>query len=107
MCLYSRRLENGGDIDRRAESSSTMVAELGLELELIVVVLVSSALARVGFEVVVRSADAMANVCSCRNCLRFGDDLDGAGGDVVDGSSSACASKHVLFANHGDGMQLR
>ena len=46
----------------------------------------------------------MANVCCCRKSLRFGD-LDGR--DVVgaSSSSSACASKHVLFANDGDGTR--
>lgn len=86
-----------------------MAVALELELELIVVVLVSSALARNGDDVHVvvdsRSADAMANVCCCKNSLRFGD-LVGAGDDWADVSSSACASRLVVFANDGDGTRL-
>ena len=73
---------------------------------MVVLLLVSSALARWGDDaaVVVRSADAMAKVCCCRKSLRFGD-LDGRDVVGVSSSSSACASKHVLFANDGDGTR--
>ena len=47
----------------------------------------------------------MAKVCCCRKSLRFGD-LDGRDVVGVSSSSSACASKHVLFANDaGDGTR--
>ena len=101
-CLYSRRLENGGDIDSRAESSSTIVAVPELKL---VVAVVSAALARAGDDavVVIRSADAMASVCCCRNSLRFGD-LDG--GAEVEDASSACAPRQILLENDGNATRL-
>ena len=100
--MYSRRLEKGGDIDSRAESSSTIVAVPELKL---VVAVVSAALARAGDDavVVIRSADAMASVCCCRNSLRFGD-LDG--GAEVEDASSACAFKQTLLANDGNVTRL-
>ena len=72
--MYSLRLENGGD--RRAESSSTIIE---LELEPESGRMVPAALDRAGDEVV-KSADAMANVCRCRNSLRFGGDTSSCAG---------------------------